>query len=574
MDNQEVAAVFYEVADILDLQGVAFKPIAYRRAARNIEDLEEDINKVAAEARLEEIPGVGESVAKKIQEILKTGQLSYLNKLRSQIPAGLMDVLRVPDVGPKTAMVLYKELGIASVEQLKEAALQHRLRGLRGFGEKSEEKILQGIQTLESKGKRLLLGEALPVANSILDYLRSRLPLDRASVAGSLRRGRDTVGDIDLLVGDDEPALVMDAFVSYPGVREVLMRGPTKSSVVLKSGLQVDIRAVQTKSFGAALQYFTGSKDHNVVLRRIASEMGYKLNEYGLFERSSGKLVAGATEEEIYEALGLPIMPPEMRENQGEIEAARDGRLPALVELADIKGDLHVHTDWSDGVMTPEDVVSGAMSRGYSYVAITDHSQSLKITGGLTPERLKKQVGAVRKLADEVSDKITLLAGSEVDIKADGSLDFPKSSLKDLDIVIASVHSRFKMARPEMTARIVAAIESGLVDILGHPTGRLIGERKPYEADMDKLFEAAKENAVCMELNSFPDRLDLNDGHCRLAKQAGVRVSIQTDAHRPEQLSYIELGVITARRGWLEKKDVLNTMDAKGLLAHLRSRRR
>ncbi|OGS41866.1 MAG: phosphotransferase [Euryarchaeota archaeon RBG_16_62_10] len=574
MDNAEIAAVFYEVADILDLQGVPFKPNAYRRAARGIEDLDEDISKMASEGRLEEIPGVGESVAKKIDEVLRTGRLSYLDKLRSQVPAGLLAILRIPDVGPKTAMVLHRELGIADVEQLKEAAAQHKLRSIKGFGEKSEEKILQGIQTLESKGKRLLLGEALLVAEAYIEYLKSRVSLDHASFAGSLRRGKETVGDIDLLVGDDKPASVMEAFVSYPEVREVLMRGPTKSSVVLRSGLQVDIRAVETKSYGAALLYFTGSKDHNIALRRAGVEMGFKLNEYGLFERDSGKLVAASTEEEVYQALGLPLIPPELREDAGELEAARKGELPELVQREDIRGDLHVHTDWSDGIMPLEKVVAEGIARGYEYIAVTDHSQSLKITGGLTPERLAEQVREVRKLAKAFEDEILLLSGSEVDIKNDGTLDFPKRSMKDLDVVVGSVHSRFKMGRQEMTDRIVKAIESGSIDILGHPTGRLIGQRKPYEVDLERVFEAAKSAGVAMELNSFPDRLDLGDAHCRLARHARVKVAVGTDAHRPEQLGYIGLGVITARRGWLERRDVLNTAGSKDLQAHLGGGRR
>ena len=573
MENKEVAAIFFEVADILDLQGVAFKPNAYRRAARSIEDLDEEISKIASEGRLTDIPGVGDSVAKKIEEILKTGELTYLKKLRAQIPPGLLRILSIPDVGPKTAMLLHKELGIETVEGLKKAAEEHRLRGLKGFGQKSEEKILQGIQTLESKGKRMLLGDAYPVGTSYVEYLESSASPTHVSVGGSLRRGRETIGDIDILVGDDHPAHVMDAFVSYPGVREVLMKGSTKSSVVLKSGLQVDIRVVGTKSWGSALIYFTGSKDHNVTIRGIGVQMGLKLNEYGLFERESGKMIAGATEDEVYTALGLRWMPPEIREDSGEVEAAKVNKLPVLVEQGDIKGDLHVHTEWSDGVGTIDDILVSAISRRYEYVAITDHSQSLKITNGLSPERLRKQIDAVRKAGEAREGRIVAMAGSEVDIKPDGSLDFPVSLLKDLDVVIGSVHSRFKMDREEMTKRMVTAIESGRIDILGHPTGRLIGERDPYDFDMEKVFSAAKASGVCMEVNSFPDRLDLKDVHCRLAGQSGVRVAIGTDAHRAEQMDYIRFGVITARRGWLGKKDVLNTLNTRDLMSYLGRKR-
>ncbi len=574
MDNREIAAIFYEVADILDLQGVAFKPNAYRRAARSIEALEEDISKIAAEGKLAEIPGVGESVAKKIEEIIRTGQLSYLRKLRDEVPSGLVEMLSIPDMGPKTAMMLNRELGIENLDQLKKAAEEHRLRGLKGFGEKSEEKVLQGIRMLETKGTRLLLGEAYPIGDAYVDYLRSAEKIDRVSVGGSLRRGKETIGDIDILVGDDEPAKVMEAFIAYPKVKDVMMRGPTKSSVMLENGIQVDLRVVDPKSWGAALVYFTGSKDHNVTIRSIGVQMGLKLNEYGLFERDSGKMIAGGTEEDVYKALGLHWMPPEIREAGGEIEASKSNKLPTLVEHAEIKGDFHTHTEWSDGSESLETLLNAALSRGYEYVAVTDHSQSLKIANGLTPDRLKKQTALLRKAEKNLDGRMRVLSGSEVDIKSDGSLDFPPSVLRELDIVIGSVHSRFKMERSEMTKRITTAVESGSIDILGHPTGRLIGERDPYDFDLEKVFSAAKSSGVCMELNCFPNRLDLRDVHCRLAGQSGVKVALGTDSHRTEQLDYIKYGVITARRGWLEKEDVLNTLNAKNLIAFLRRRRR
>lgn len=573
MDNNEIAAIFYEVADILELQGVAFKPNAYRRAARSIEELDEPVSKLAAEGNLEEIPGVGESVAKKIREILKTGELSYLGKLRDQVPQGLLQILKVPEVGTKTVMMLYNELGISNLEQLKNAAEEHKLRALKGFGEKSEEKILAGIRTLESKGGRTLLGDAYPIASAYVEYLKSSGSLDLVTVAGSLRRGKETVGDIDILVGDDDPSAVMEAFVSYPDVKEVLMKGPTKSSVLLKNRLQVDIRAVDTMSYGAALAYFTGSKDHNVKMRKIGVEQGLKLNEYGVFERGSGKMIAGATEQNVYEALGMKWVPPEIREDMGEVELSRKGIVPELLEPSHIRGDLHVHTEWSDGLPSIQSVAESAIQRGYEYIAITDHSQSLKIANGLSQERLKKQIEGVRKVQETVGRRISLLAGSEVDIKADGSLDYPASILKTLDIVVSSVHSRFKMDKSQMTNRIVAAIESGWVDIVGHPTGRIIGQRDPYEFDFEKVFSAAKSSGVCMEVNCFPDRLDLRDIHCRLAKDSQVKVAIGTDAHRIEQLDFIKYGIITTRRGWLSDPDVINTRSAKELMAHLKRRR-
>jgi len=573
MDKYQVAAVLYEIADLLDLQGVAFKPVAYRRAARNIEALEDDFDKIVAEGRLKDIPGVGDAMTKKIEELVTTGELRYLKQLRSEIPAGLVNLLRVPDVGPKTAMILYKELGISSIDQLKDAVLNHRLHGIKGFGEKTEEKILQGIKTLESKGGRTLLGDALPIARAYVEYLKGKQALDRISIAGSLRRGKETVGDIDILVGDDEPARIMEAFVSYSEVEEVLMKGPTKSSVRLRGGLQVDIRAVNTSSYGAALQYFTGSKEHNVAMRGIGVDMGLKLNEYGLFMRDSGKTVAGATEEEVYKVLGFPYIEPELREMTGEIEAARAGKLPKLIEQDEVRGDLHLHTDWSDGRDAIPDVVAAAISRGYEFVAVTDHSQSLKITNGLTPERLTKQIGAVRKAESEAGGGISVLAGSEVDIKPDGSLDYPASLLKDLDIVIGSVHSRFKMDKKEMTERIIKAIGSGMIDILGHPSGRIIGQRRPYEFDLEAVLDSARDSNVCMEINSFPDRLDLSDRDCKLAKQSGVKVAVGTDSHSIDHMWYIELGVITARRGWLEKGDVINTLSRRDLAKWLGERR-
>jgi len=573
MENRKVAEVFDEIADLLDLQGVAFKPVAYRRAARNIESMEDSITDLVAAKAVEDIPGVGKAMAKKIEELVTTGRLEYLETLRSEVPKGLVELLRVPDVGPKTALVLFKELGISSVDQLKEAAANHKLRGIKGFGQKTEERLLQGIRALESKGQRMLLGQACPVGEAYVRYLKEAESLDMVSVAGSLRRGKETVGDIDILVGDDQPERVMDAFVGYREVADVLAKGPTKSSVRLKGGLQVDIRVVETKSWGAALNYFTGSKEHNVELRRIGVAMGLKLNEYGLFERDSGKMVAGATEEEVYKALGLRYIEPELRENSGEIAAAREDRLPRLVSREDIRGDFHVHTDWTDGQPSVEAVVQQAIEMRYEYIGVTDHSESLKFVGGLDPDKLRKQIVAIRKVQDNVGSKIRVLAGSEVDIRSDGSLDFSKQLLGELDVVIASVHSRFKMEKEEMTARVVTAIESGDIDILGHPTGRLIGERPGYELDLDKVFEAAKGAGVCMEINSFIDRLDLGDVNCRKAKDAGVVMALGTDAHRLEQMDFMRYGVITARRGWLGPGNVLNTVRGRDIAKRLRGRR-
>ncbi len=572
MDNADVAAILYEIADLLDLQGVAFKPIAYRKAASSIEQLEEPIHKVVEEGRLLEVKGIGESIAKKVEEIVKTGKLDYLERLRLEVPPELTELVRVPEVGPKTAMLLYKKLGIKNLDQLKKALMEHKLHTLKGFGEKTEERILQGIRTLEATKGRMLLGEAYPAAAAVVDYMKSE-GLKLVSIAGSLRRGKETIGDIDILVGDDDAAEATKIFVSNPDVDEVIMKGPSKSSVRLSSGLQVDMRVVEVKSWGAALQYFTGSKEHNVALRSIGIKMGFKLNEYGVADRKSGRMIAGATEEEVYKLFGMKVMPPEMRENTGELDLAKVGKLPDLVELDDVKGDLHVHTNWSDGSSTLKEIIPACLAKGYEYLGVSDHSQGLRIANGLTPERMRQQIQLLRKTEKELDGKLRLFTGSEVDIKPDGTLDYPKSLIDELDVIIASVHSRFRMSKAEMTERIVTAIHSGSVDILGHPTGRVIGQRDSYEVDLEEVFDEAKKQGVFMEVNSFPERLDLRDIHCRQAKEVGIRVAIDTDSHHVTHLDNMRFGVITARRGWLEKKDVLNSMSAKDVAATLHGSR-
>ena len=574
MRNSDVARMFYEIADLLELQRISFKPQAYRRAASAIEQLEVDVEDVVREGKHKDIPGVGVAIAKKIEEIVQTGKLEYLDTLKAEVPPGLLELLTVPDVGPKTAMQLYRELGVSSVDELKKAAEEQKLRSLKGFGAKAEERILAGIRTLESAGGRSLLGEALPVARAYLSYLEDKLPSDMMSVCGSLRRGKDTIGDIDILVGSDDPDTVTKAFVSYDLISDVSASGPTKSSVRLQNAMQVDLRVVERSSYGAALQYFTGSKEHNVQIRRIGVERGLKVNEYGVFERDTDNVVAADSEEAVYEAVGLPWIPPELREDSGEIDAAKNGNLPSLVERSDVRGDFHIHTEWSDGSDSVEGVVEAAAAREYDFLAITDHSASLTIANGLSPDRLKKQVKEIRLVADKYADSIAVLAGSEVDIKPDGSLDFASSLLKELDVVIASIHSKLKMGKAEMTARIVKAMESGDVDIIGHPTARIIGRRDPIDVDMQKLFEVAAENGVAMEVNAFPDRLDLRDAHCRLAKEFDVPVAIGTDAHSVRHLDYLEFGIITARRGWLEARDVLNTFEPDLMMAKLGGGRR
>lgn len=557
MNNAEIAQMLYEFAELMDLKGDVFKRNAYRKAAQSVEDLGRDVQDLVAEGNLDSIPGVGESIAKKIKELVGTGRSTELEKLRQEFPAGLVQLMSVPDVGPRSVIRLRQELGVNSLQELKEAALSHRIRGLKGFGERSEENILKGIALVEKQSGRMPLGHAYPIARDIAEHLRMRGHTHAVSLAGSLRRMRETVGDIDILAGSDSPDKVMDLFVAHPQVASVIARGGTKASVRLADGTQVDLRVVPRESYGAALQYFTGSKEHNVKLRRIAIQKGYKLNEYGVFRKDDDALVAGSDEDGIYRLLGMDPMPPEMREDRGEIEAALEHRLPNLVSMEDIKGDFHVHTSMSDGRATMREVAEEAERRGYRYIGVTDHSQSLRIAGGLSIDDLLASVEEARQLSDELG--FPVLRGAEVDILEDGSLDYPDDVLAQLDYVIGSVHSRFKMDRREMTDRVLAAMSNEEMNILGHPTGRLIGKRPGYDIDLDRVMDEAKSKGVLLELNGFPDRLDLNDLNCRRAKERGVMMCIGTDAHSLGHFDNMELAVGTARRAWLEPGDILNT---------------
>ncbi|MEM0448705.1 MAG: DNA polymerase/3'-5' exonuclease PolX [Methanomassiliicoccales archaeon] len=564
MRNSEVAAVLYEVADLLELKGVPFKPNAYRRAARSVETLKQELMEYRKSHNLRDIPGVGEAIAKKIEELLDTGKLRYLEELREELPPGLLQIMRVPDIGPKTAMTLYRELRISSLEELKQAAESHRIRELKGFGPKSEERILQGLLLMRRRSGRMLLGYAYPMAERIREHITSTAGTRLVSLGGSLRRMKETIGDIDLLAATDQPDKVMDAFASFPEVEEVVERGPTKSVVRLKDGTQVDLRVVKEREFGAALQYFTGSKEHNVALRSLAIDKGMKLNEYGLFSKG-GELVASEREEDIYRALGLEIMAPELRENRGEIEAAMYGRLPRIIELREIKGDFHVHSLASDGSASIEEIAYACKRKGYEYVGITDHSQSLKVANGLSVERLRSNIDVAHNVSQRV-EGVKILIGAEVDILENGDPDYPEDVMKELDYVIGAVHSRFKMGEREMTERVVRALSSGWMDILAHPTGRLLEQREPYAIDMEKVLDAAKENEVCLELNADPNRLDLSDLNCMKARERGVMIAIGTDAHSLSQLDNMVYGVATARRGWLESKHLLNSLGVQDLV--------
>ncbi len=568
MSNSDIASIFEEIADILDIKGESsFRTRSYRKVAQVLVNLTEDVGEIYERGGLENIPGIGKSSASKIEELLKTGRLRFYEELKSQLPSGLLDFLKIPEVGPKTVKLIYDNLGIETLDELEKAASLHRLRELPRMGAKSEEVILKGIELLRSRGGRILLGVALPIARDIEGVISPYV--DRSISAGSLRRMKETIGDIDILASTDDPDEVMRVFTEMDSVEDIVAKGDTKSSVILKKNdLQVDLRVVKSNSFGAALQYFTGSKEHNIKLRTLALKKGLTINEYGVFKVDSKEKVAGKSEEEVYSSLGLPYIPPELREDRGEIEAALNGELPELIELDDIKGDLHAHSDWSDGVNSLEEMIEAAKKRGYEYLAISDHSKSLKIANGLDEKRLSEQMEIIRGLNEE-SEGFKLLTATEVDILADGNLDLADEILSQLDVVIASVHSNFKQDKKTMTSRMIKAMENENVDIIGHPTGRLLGKRAPYEVDMERLINAAGETGTCLEINAYPDRLDLNDMHSRMAKEKGVMLAISTDSHRTSELALIEFGVATARRGWLEKKDVLNTLSLEPLLKKL-----
>ena len=569
MKNQEIAEIFNDIADLLEIKGEnPFRIRAYRRAALNIEGLTKDVAETL-KGELIKIPGIGQDLAGKIEEYVRTGRLQFYEDLKKEVPEGLSLLLSVPSLGPKTAKLFFEKLKIKNLEDLERFAREHKLSGLPGIKEKTEENILKGIEMLKRGMERQPLGKVLPVANDILKHLKSKAPVEKLSIAGSIRRWKDTIKDIDVLATSQDPKAVMNAFVHLPHVKDVLMHGPTKSSVIIHEGLQVDLRVVEEDCFGAALAYFTGSKAHNIRLREMAVKSGLKINEYGIFREKDEKKLGGEKEEDIYRILGLPYIPPELREDSGEIEAAIEGRLPKLVELRDIKGDLHVHSKWSDGSHDFEELIDEAKKIGYEYIAITDHSKGLAIARGLSAERLmeeKKEIDAINKRLKG----FRLIAGTEVDIRSSGEIDFPDEILKKMDIVVASIHSGFRQNREQLTKRLVSAMRNPYVSIIAHPTGRLIGERDPYDVDMNEVLKVAKETGTAIEINAYPLRLDLNDIHAKMAKEMGIPIVISTDTHIISQLAYMGYGVSIARRAWLEKKDILNTLSYSSLIKALR----
>lgn len=561
MNNAHIARLFYEMADLLDVLGVDWKPLAFRKAARNIEMLQDDLADVFKRGGLPalmEIPGVGDAIAKKILECLLKGTFDELEKTKKKLPGGIIDLMSIRGVGPKSVRVLYRELGVRSVTQLEKAARAGKVRKLEGFGVKSEKDILEGISLLRKGQERALLGVALPLARRIETLLRQVKGVEDVVIAGSVRRRKETCKDIDILVVAKDSAAVMEAFTTMPDVVKIEGKGPTKSSVVLDDGLGADLRVVPAKSMGAALQYFTGNKDHNVRLRQIALKQGLTLNEYGLFTLNGRKYVCGTTEEGIYKRLGIPFVPPEIRENSGEFDVKK---APALIPYDALKGDLHMHTFWSDGIGSPQDMLAAASRLGYDYIAITDHSKSEFQAHGMDEKRLLQYVRELRALSDKSG--IRLFVGSEVDIKKDGSLDYSDRFLKELDIVVAAVHSGFTMDEKTMTTRLLKALGNPHVTVLGHPTGRLINGREPFAFDHGKVFQAAKDNGVALEVNGHPVRLDLNDVLVRKAREIGCSFVIDSDAHHPDSLAHAEYGIATARRGWLDAKHVLNTLPRK-----------
>ncbi len=574
MTNKDIARIFYEIAEYLEMDGVRFKPYAYQKAAITLENLSDDVAdtyKKGGLKALKAIPGVGESIAAKIEEYLTTGRIRYYEDFKAKMPINLDEIVAVEGMGPKKAKVLFEKLGITNLDQLEAAAREHKIAPLFGFGDKTEQNFLEAIAFLKKSTGRFLLGDILPLARQVLAKLRALPQVQQADVAGSLRRMKETIGDVDLLVVSPEPGPVMDFFVRLPGVEKVLGHGTTKTSVRLSQGFDMDLRVIPPESYGAALQYFSGSKEHNIALRKIAIDKGYKLSEYGVF--AGDAMIAGATEEEVYAALGLPWIAPELREDRGEIEAALAGRLPRLLGYDDIQGDLHVHCDWNGGANSIAEIAAQARELGYAYIGIADHTKFLKIERGLDEDALRRrnlEIDALNARFRAAGEDFTVLKGCEANIMPDGAIDIADDCLAELDYVIAGVHSTFKMSREEMTRRLITAMENPHVDIISHPTGRILKKRQEYEISLEAVLEAARRTGTVLEINAYPERLDLGDLNIRAAKQAGVKMVINTDAHHTDQLRLMPYGIAQARRGWAEADDIVNAWPAAEFLRRLK----
>jgi len=601
MKNQELAKIFFEMADYLEIEGVSFKPYAYRRVALFLDSSKEDVGEIYRNGginALKEIPGVGEGIAKAIEEYLKNGKIKHFEELKKKLPLKVDELLKVESLGPKKIKILYQKLGIKNLKDLEKAAKARKIAPLFGFGEKTEKNILQGLEFLKQSKGRFLLGEIMPTVKIIKESLGGQKEVKEISVAGSVRRQKETIGDIDILVVSDSPKKTADFFVSLPEVEKIWAQGATKCSVRFKEGFDVDLRMVPQKSFGSALQYFTGSKEHNIATRKIAIEKGLKLNEYGVFRGNPSasfgkaqdkgsrqeKQIAGKTEAEVYKAIGLPYIEPEMREDDGEIQAGLKGLLPILVEQKDVKGDLHCHSNWDGGKNSIEQMCQKAMELDYEYIGISDHTKFLRIENGLNEKQLLDQHKAIEKLNKRFKIKdepygesargrqirFKILHGCECNILNDGLIDIKDEVLEKLDYVIAGIHSSMKMPKREMTERIIKAMQNPNVDIISHPTGRLIGRRDEYQMDFDKILEIAKKTGTILEINSNPKRLDLNGFNIRRAKAQGVKMLINTDSHQKEQLNFMEYGIGQARRGWAEKEDIINTKSVEELLKYFK----
>jgi len=574
MINKKIAEIFDEIANMLSIEETPsskFEVRAYKEAALAIgsmqEDLE-DIYKRGGVPALMEIPGVGKGLAGKIEELIKKGKIAKYEELKKKYPIDFKTLTQIEGLGPKKIAMLYKQLGVKDLETLKRAINKHTIRELPSFGERSEEKLKEGVGFLESSKGRLRLGDALPEAESIIERLKKSGLVEEAIIAGSARRMKETVGDLDILAISKREKEVMDFFVGMKEVEQALVKGPTKTTVRLNIGITCDLRVIEPKSFGAAVQYFTGSKDHNIKVRTIAIKKGYKLNEYGLFDRH-GKLITSRSEDVIYGKLGMQIMPPEMREDRGEVELALQHKIPKLIELADLKGDLHTHTKEAGGANSMDEMARAAIAMGLDYIALTNHTKSLKISNGLNDKSFLKIFEGIEKLNERLDGKFTMLKGAEVDILKNGSLDLEKKTLERMDCAVGAVHSNFNMSKQEMTRRVINAMDSGLLRVLAHPTGRVINEREPYQIDLERVIEAAERNNIALEINSFPERLDLSDTNIMLASKYKVMFAIDSDGHNISHFKFLRYGIGTARRGWLQKDRVINAMGLEKLTAWL-----
>jgi len=554
VQNSDVSDIFNKMADLLEIEGAnPFRVRAYRNASRSVSSLPRSVSDMLESGEdLTELPGIGKDLAGKIKEIVETGSLALFEELEGKTPSGLSQLMKVEGLGPKRVRALNRNLGVTSLKELEEAARKGKVRELDGFGEKTEQKILEELEAYEGIEKRIKLIEAEQRARSIVEI----------TVAGSYRRRKETVGDLDILVTCKRGAQVMERFVNYEDVKKVVSQGNTRATIILRSGLHVDLRVVPQVSYGAALHYFTGSKAHNIAVRKLGVKKNLKINEYGVFKGDDR--IAGKTEKEVYNQVDLPYIEPELRENRGEVEAAQKGSLPRLIDLKDLRGDLHAHTKATDGHATLEEMAESAKARGYEYLAITDHSRKVSIAHGLDARRLARQIQEIDQLNEKLRD-IILLKGIEVDILKDGTLDLPDAVLKELDVVVCSVHYHRRLSRRKMTERVIRAMDNPYFNIFAHPTGRLINDREPYQIDLERIIEAARERGCFLEINANPDRLDLSDSHCRMAKDMGLKLAISTDAHSVANMDFIRYGVDQARRGWLEPDDILNTRSLKQL---------